>query len=82
MTYAEDTDVDSAMAKVGKSLVAPIGDKRMAGRYDSGCGQKKGGINSEIYCVVMARMVVKTHFAGMVVSEVATMAREAFFPGW
>ena len=53
-----------AMAMVGRSLVARIGDRRMAGRWESGCGPNQGGINSELNCMAMA-MAVKHRFGRM-----------------
>ena len=53
------------MTKVGRVLVAPIGDRRMLGRWESGCGPNQGGINSEMNCMAMA-MAVKNRFGRIV----------------
>ena len=53
------------MAITGISLVDPIGDRRIAGRWESGYDHKAGGINSELNYVAMT-MAVKKRFPGMV----------------
>ena len=54
-----------AMAMVGRSLVARISDRMMAGRCEGGYGPNQGGINSELNCMLMA-MAVKNRFIRMV----------------
>ena len=57
------------------SLVHPFGDRRMAYIRESGCGNKTGGINSELDCVVMA-IAVEKFFVGMVEWDIGSVGMQ------
>ena len=54
------------------SLVDHIGDMRMAGRRESVCGNKAGGINLELNCVAVA-IAVENRFTRMVEWEIGSV---------
>ena len=49
------------MEMAGGALVAHIGERRMSGRWESGCGPNQGGINLELNYMAMA-MAVNNRF--------------------
>ena len=63
------------MVVFGRALVAPIGDRRMMGRWESGCGPNQGGINLEFNYVAIS-MTVKNCFHGMVEYDVVKVGRQ------
>ena len=64
-----------AMAVLTRASFAPIGDSRMIGRWESGCGPNQGDINLELDCMVMS-MAAVNHFSGMVEWDVGKVGRQ------